>query len=786
MKSISLVGLLAATVAAQTYTDSKTGISFLNFDVSSEVGPNGYRFGIALPPATQTAYQNEYIGRISLGLSSGAGYGGISHGSGMTGNLLLVAWPNGNKITTSFRYATGYVLPDVYTGNATLTQISATVNSTTMELIYRCQNCWTWSQGGVDASNIPSTASGANLALGWAAHTALPVTPSDPASSFDQHVYYDIAVGSVATARNSAYSSWAAKATPAPTSSTTASATTSAKPTSTACAASQAAPTDAYDYIIVGAGAGGIPIAAKLSEDNKKVLLIEKGPPSSGRWGGTVGPSWLSGTNLTRFDVPGLCNQIWADAVGIACPDASSIAGCVLGGGTAINAGLWWRANPADFDVNFPPGWRSGEMSQAITRVFQKIPGTYYPSKDGKTYLRQGFNSLATALSAAGWSSVDANANPGAKSKTYTQTPYMFSNGERGGPMATYLVEAMARSNFKLIMNTGVRRIIRTNGHATGVQLEPFNSNGKCGTINLTAKGRVIVSAGVFGTSKILLRSGIGPTDQLNVVKASATDGATMISSSQWLNLPVGYNLGDHTNTDTVIQDKDSVFYDFYAAYNNPIAADKNSYLNGRTGILAQSAPNIGPVFFDTIAGSDGNTRQLQWTARVEGSAGFADNTSMTISQYLGRGKTSRGRMTINPDLSMTVSTLPYVNTAEDVAAIVQGIKNLQAVIAKNPRLTMVYPNSTTKVEDFVANYPNTVSRRTANHWIGTAKMGTDSGLTGGTAVVDTNTRVYGTDNIFVVDASVFPGMMTTNPSALIVSVAERAWEYISGLSGGP
>ncbi|KAK6431093.1 hypothetical protein LTR95_012743 [Oleoguttula sp. CCFEE 5521] len=64
--------------------------------------------------------------------------------------------------------------------------------------------------------------------------------------------------------------------------------------------------------------------------------------------------------------------------------------------------------------------------------------------------------------------------------------------------------------------------------------------------------------------------------------------------------------------------------------------------------------------------------------------------------------------------------------------------------------------------------------------------MGTDSGLTGGTAVVDTNTRVYGTDNIFVVDASVFPGMMTTNPSALIVSVAERAWEYISGLSGGP
>jgi len=39
-------------------------------------------------------------------------------------------------------------------------------------------------------------------------------------------------------------------------------------------------------------------------------------------------------------------------------------------------------------------------------------------------------------------------------------------------------------------------------------------------------------------------------------------------------------------------------------------------------------------------------------------------------------------------------------------------------------------------------------SARTANHWIGTARMGTDSGLTGGTSVVDTSTKVYGTDNV--------------------------------------
>lgn len=78
-----------------------------------------------------------------------------------------------------------------------------------------------------------------------------------------------------------------------------------------------------------------------------------------------------------------------------------------------------------------------------------------------------------------------------------------------------------------------------------------------------------------------------------------------------------------------MINDKDSVFYDFYAAYTNPIASDASAYLNKRSGILAQSAPNIGPIFFDVIPGSmtDGVDRQLQWTARVEGSAGFPDNS---------------------------------------------------------------------------------------------------------------------------------------------------------------
>ncbi len=58
-------------------------------------------------------------------------------------------------------------------------------------------------------------------------------------------------------------------------------------------------------------------------------------------------PAWLDNTNLTRFDVPGLCNEIWHDSTGVACVDTDQMEGCVLGGGTAVNAGLWWKVRRA-------------------------------------------------------------------------------------------------------------------------------------------------------------------------------------------------------------------------------------------------------------------------------------------------------------------------------------------------------------------------------------------------------------------------------------------------------
>ncbi|KAK0710886.1 cellobiose dehydrogenase [Lasiosphaeris hirsuta] len=749
----------------ETFTGAGTGIVFNSWGIvnGGSQTQGGLKFGVALPSDGLAVDASEFIGYLQCSSkdATNTGWCGIPLGGPMTNSLLLTAWPNKDAIYTSFRYATGYAMPDVYTGNAKLTQIKSTINATYYTLVFRCQNCLQWNQGGQTGA-FPS-----------------PGNPTCPAQiEIAQH---DNGMGNFGAvlntkAANPPYSAWAVKATATVTS-------TCSDPVQTGVVSVPVPAGTPFDYVVVGGGAVGIPIADKLGESRKKVLLIEKGVASSGRWGSTLKPSWLVSTNLTRFDVPGLCNQIWVDSAGIACTDTDQMAGCVLGGGTAVNAGLWFKPYSLDWDYLFPTGWKSADVAAAVSRVFSRIPGTDMPSQDGKRYQQEGFNVLAGGLKSAGWSEVTANNSPNLKNRTYAHTPYMYSGGERGSLMATYLVSATKRNNFNLWLNTAVKRVIREDGHITGVEVEAFRDGGYSGIVNVTTtSGRVVLSAGTFDSAKILLRSGIGPQDQLEVVKSSA-DGPTMIGNGPWINLPVGRNLDDHVNTDTVITHPDVRFYDFYEAWTAPNTTDTGNYLSRRTGILSQAAPNIGPLFWGEIKGADGIVRQLQWTARVEGSFDTPNGFSMTMSQYLGRGATSRGRMTITPSLSTVVSDAPYLKDANDEAAVIQGLVYVQNALKNVKNLVWQYPDSKTTAADYVNNMVVSYSTCRSNHWVGMNKIGSDDGRLGGSAVVDLNTRVYGTDNLFVVDGSIFPGVSTTNPSSYIVTAAEHASQKILALA---
>lgn len=258
----------------------------------------------------------------------------------MTNALLITAWPHEDTVYTSLRYAGGYSMPDLYTGDAEITQVSSTINSTHFTLIFRCRNCLQWNHNGQQGG---ASTSGGVLVLGWVQAFPSPGNPTCPDQiTLEQH-NNGMGIWGAALDENVAnpsYTAWAAQATKTVTGDC-------GGPTETGVVGVPVPTGTSFDYIVVGGGAGGIPTADKLSEAGKSVLLIEKGFASTAEHGGVLGPDWIQGKDLTRFDVPGLCNQIWVDSNGIACTDTDQMAGCVLGGGTAVNAGLWFKVRAA-------------------------------------------------------------------------------------------------------------------------------------------------------------------------------------------------------------------------------------------------------------------------------------------------------------------------------------------------------------------------------------------------------------------------------------------------------
>lgn len=141
----------------------------------------------------------------------------------MTQALLLMAWPYEGQVLTSFLWASGYVLPGSYNGNATLTTLASTVTDTLFEIVYKCENCWQWDQDGSTGSI--STSSGFTV-MGRAAAVAGPTDPGCP---------NDIQFGF----HDNGYGQWSAPLTNATSPSYSAWAELPAKPTTTAtgCAA---------------------------------------------------------------------------------------------------------------------------------------------------------------------------------------------------------------------------------------------------------------------------------------------------------------------------------------------------------------------------------------------------------------------------------------------------------------------------------------------------------------------------------------------------------------------
>ncbi|KAH8897190.1 CBD9-like protein [Thozetella sp. PMI_491] len=240
LASLAAALFAAAAVAqnptASPYTDTHTGILFQGFQDGT-----GYQFGIAMPKTPSS----DFIVQLMSPLTNGAGWAGVDFGSTMSNFLLLVAWPNGNDVMISPRYARGYAQSDtvVYTANPITLQPIAKgtfVNGTHVAATFVCQGC-------INADSFAASAQGETFAY---AYSSVAVnSPSNPSTLLSDHTAHGEPYGSFSIALTQAYSdqypTWAALAATGSTSASAGGATATATKTAPGNTAAPTTPTGA-------------------------------------------------------------------------------------------------------------------------------------------------------------------------------------------------------------------------------------------------------------------------------------------------------------------------------------------------------------------------------------------------------------------------------------------------------------------------------------------------------------------------------------------------------------
>lgn len=391
---------LAGAGAAQTaeYTDPNTGITFQQI-VKNE---DAYTFGLALPETFGT----DFIGQITGAGSEG--WVGVSFGGQMLNSLLLVAYPNGENVTASLRQATEYASPPLFEGDAVLKPIPAGTfaNSGGFSYTFLCQNCV--------VDGLTFDGSDPDPVLAWVMSANVVDDPSSPSSVLNYHDNFGMFGADIEAAASTKFADWAAMAVDAPTVPT---------PPGGGNGSFPDAPVRnvTYDYIIAGAGAGGIVAAERIAESGASVLLLERGKASLYSSGGDVTMPWND--TVTIFDVPALRSFIpQTPGANAFCPDTAAKAGCILGGGTAVNGMIFVRPGRRDFD-DFPEGWHWDDVADAAERLYERNPVTLYPSADGEYYDGTIFDIASKSFESNGWTNVDAIENPDEKHMMFSRAP---------------------------------------------------------------------------------------------------------------------------------------------------------------------------------------------------------------------------------------------------------------------------------------------------------------------------------------------------------------------------
>lgn len=485
-----------------------------------------------------------------------------------------------------------------------------------------------------------------------------------------------------------------------------------------------------YDYIIVGGGPSGIIAAERLTAANNSVLLLERGQGPTVATGANATLSWDD--QLTEIDIPGLSANIgnsalWSQYI---CNDTPSATACVLGGGPTVNYMVFVHPADHDFDDKWPVGWKWDDVKSASERLYSRNRGTTLPSADGKRYAQGLYSSLSKVLGRFDFQSVDMIENPNAKHEIFSHPSWNIENQMRAGPLRTYLPLAKARSNFELRLGSKVVRLVRNGGKVTGVELAGGNGFNSSEVVSIKPNGRIILSAGALSTPRILWNSGIGRAAE---IQTAIKSGIEVPARDQWIDLPVGEGLKDHPIFSITLKANETFGpLDAKAILNGTALTDIEAYEQDHSGYLTEGKHEL--LLFTSRKGSDGQIRFFQGSCAPDSQGVF------TIKVYLTHGATSSGTLSLNETQTTYISKTPYLTTEADKQVATEFVgEMLNKLLSRGTGYSLVKPtNVTSLIENLSAG----------SHYLGTTVMGPDSGLNNGTAVVDLNTKVYGTDNL--------------------------------------